>query len=84
MGEINISRISLQAAFGGLYIFYYVLSKGADFTEVPVVSGDLSLWFGLDKRRIFQLGGGATVIFSSDFSISEVPIVGWAGFKASL
>jgi|GEM_PF-1254861 len=84
MGEINISRFSVQAALGGLYMFHYVLGEGAGFTEIPVFAGDLSLWFGLDKRRIFQLGAGAMAIFPSDFSFSEVPIIGWAGVKASL
>ncbi len=84
MGEINISRLSVQAALGGLYLFHYVLGEGAGFTQIPVFAGDISLWFGLDRKKIFQLGAGAMSIFPSDFSFSEVPIVGWAGLKASL
>ena len=84
MGQYTISRFSAQASVGGLYMLHYVIGAGFGVTQVPALVSDLSLWFGLDKRRIFHLGAGVTSVVPSDFSFSEIPIVGWLGLKASI
>ncbi len=82
--ELSLGALSIDAGIGGLYFGYYALGNLYGLETQDLLLPELSVWLGLGKRHSFRIGGGAIGILSSSLDISEVPFVGYAGFKVVL
>jgi len=84
MGEVSLSKCSVEASVGGLYALHYLVGGSFGITPIPALVSELSIWYPWGRKGILRVGVGVSAIFPSDFSFSEMPYVGWIGLKAVL
>ncbi len=82
LGEIQLGPVFIDAQLGGLLFVTFGMFNDASFGQVIIP--DLSVWFGLGKKKMIRLGGGAIGIMVPEISTSQMLFAAYVGAKVSL
>ena len=82
LAELELGPVSIDVQVGGLLFVVFGLYNDADFGKVVVP--DVSVWYGLGKKRQFRLGGGVIGLYVPELTDEAMAIVPYLGGKIAL
>jgi hypothetical protein len=82
IAEVELGPVFIEGQLGGLLFGTFGLLT--DFEAGKVLIPDLSVWFGLGKKKMFRLGAGVIGLLVPEISSDTMLFAIYLGAKASL
>lgn len=82
--ELALGPLCVDASLGGYYMGYYVIGTGFGANKVDALIPEASVWLALGKKKAFRIGAGAIGLVPTNFDLSIVPVIAYAGMKVVL